>query len=103
MQATQGQSERKAFQEHVSEYGVHWNFFFTLAAIEAFQFCAVVSPPEASRLMCHIFLTPGCAELLHQNLVVAASRRYPGCASDSTLRWCSALTAMVISGCYEVR
>ena len=62
MQAAQGQSERKALQEHVSEYGVHWNFFFTLAAIEAFQFCAVVSPPETSRLTCQHFPHPGCAE-----------------------------------------
>lgn len=38
--------KRIDYQEHVSEYGTHWNFFFTLAAVKIFStffFCFVSS------------------------------------------------------------
>ena len=36
------------YQEHVSEYGEHWNFFFTLAAVASLT--AVVRLPPAALL-----------------------------------------------------
>ena len=57
------------YQEHVGEYGEHWNFFFTLAAV-ALLTAVVRLPPVA--------LLPAGAIVLaaHQ---ARATRRYPMC------------------------
>ncbi|GAQ86552.1 phosphatidylinositol glycan class W [Klebsormidium nitens] len=35
------------YQEHVGEYGTHWNFFFTLAAVELLTSAAPIGPGRA--------------------------------------------------------
>ena len=55
------------YQEHVGEYGEHWNFFFTLAAIATLT-AAVRLPPAA-------LLPAGCFVLTaHQASAAAPSR-----------------------------
>ena len=41
-----GMTKAAGYQEHVGEYGEHWNFFFTLAAVAALT-AAVRLPPAA--------------------------------------------------------
>ena len=41
-----GMTKAAGYQEHVGEYGEHWNFFFTLAAVVALT-AAVRLPPAA--------------------------------------------------------
>lgn len=35
------------FQEHVGEYGVHWNFFFTLAAVSILTHLTPIPPSQS--------------------------------------------------------
>ncbi len=43
-----GMTKAAGYQEHVGEYGEHWNFFFTLAAVAALT--AAVRLPRAALL-----------------------------------------------------
>jgi len=36
------------YQEHASEYGVHWNFFFTMAAVSLLQRLSCISPHQTA-------------------------------------------------------
>jgi phosphatidylinositol glycan class W len=44
------------YQEHVTEYGVHWNFFFTLAAVSLFVSMLSI-PPDFAALIGLLILT----------------------------------------------
>ncbi len=54
------------YQEHMGEYGEHWNFFFTLAAVAALTY-AVRLPPAA--------LLPAGAVILAAHQASATSPR----------------------------
>ena len=55
------------YQEHVTEYGIHWNFFFTLAGVVVFG--PLVRPNNS--------LGFGCALCgFHQLLLTAGGGRY---------------------------
>ena len=56
-----------SYQEHVSEYGVHWNFFFTLAAV------ALLSGALSSRIHPRSAAVAGMALLLGYQAVLSGS------------------------------
>eukprot|EP00698_Gefionella_okellyi_P001366 TRINITY_DN1130_c0_g1_i5.p1 TRINITY_DN1130_c0_g1~~TRINITY_DN1130_c0_g1_i5.p1 ORF type:complete len:431 (-),score=67.30 TRINITY_DN1130_c0_g1_i5:1871-3163(-) len=64
------------YHEHVSEYGVHWNFFFTLAAVMVLA--TVIGPQRRYAAVCAIVLIVGYQAALSNGLteyILDAPRR----------------------------
>ncbi|EKX43814.1 hypothetical protein GUITHDRAFT_163762 [Guillardia theta CCMP2712] len=88
------------YHEHVSEYGVHWNFFFTLAFISIFG--SLVPVDETLSAISVLAISSGYELLLHrsglQSYILEAPRTSIFSANREGIMGCVGYTSLFLAG-----
>jgi glucosaminylphosphatidylinositol acyltransferase len=85
------------YQEHVSEYGVHWNFFFTLGALAMMTPLVVIKTPTFYLPVAILAVYQLCLSRLKlQEYIESASRT---CSSTATFNSSESLSPLALFFC----